>query len=186
MDKPPTAGFQGFGKIPRLTALKMTITEKIDGTNACVVVDEHGTVSAQSRTRVIVPGDDNYGFAAWVEAHADELRQLGQGYHFGEWYGKGIQRGYGLLDRRFALFNVSRWQHVEARPVCCGVVPRLYDGDFDIRVVHEVSESLKRHGSHVNQEVAAEGVMVYVSHIYAYFKHPFDAAPKRATPEMQP
>ena len=27
------------------------------------------------------------------------------GRHFGEWYGRGIQRGHGLQDRRFALFN---------------------------------------------------------------------------------
>ncbi len=31
--------------------------------------------------------------------------------YFGEWWGSGVQRGYGLQkgDKRFSLFNVSRW-----------------------------------------------------------------------------
>jgi hypothetical protein len=102
--------FQEFPKIPRLSR-DIRITEKIDGTNACVVVPEDpaALVIAQSRNRFIYPEDDNYGFALWVQQHSDELRGLGPGRHFGEWWGLGIQRGYGLSERRFSLFNVSRW-----------------------------------------------------------------------------
>lgn len=102
--------FQAWPSTPRLYR-DCTITEKIDGTNACVIVGEDGDVFAQSRKRLITPDDDNFGFARWVYHHADALRSvLGPGYHFGEWYGSGIQRGYGLTEKRFALFNVSRWQ----------------------------------------------------------------------------
>jgi len=101
--------FQPFPKIPRLNR-PVTVTEKIDGTNAAVVVTEEGDVYAQSRKRIIVPGDDNFGFAAWTEARRGVLRAyLGPGRHFGEWFGKGIQRGYSLDERRFALFNTHRW-----------------------------------------------------------------------------
>lgn len=119
--------FQEFGKIARLNRA-VVVTEKIDGTNACVIVGEDGSVAAQSRNRIITPDDDNYGFARWVAEHAAELAQLGAGHHFGEWWGQGIQRGYGLTERRFSLFNVTRWSDPAARPACCHVVPVIGQG----------------------------------------------------------
>jgi hypothetical protein len=58
--------FQPFPKLARLSR-EMTITEKIDGTNAQVFVTEEGQVFAGSRTRWVTPENDNYGFAAWVK-----------------------------------------------------------------------------------------------------------------------
>ena len=123
------------------------ITEKIDGTNAAVVlvpyqqadVDQlpfslatvpdpaHGmylSVLAQSRSRYLTAEQDNFGFAAWVKAHAEELAALGPGVHFGEWWGKGIQRGYGLDEKRFSLFNVSRWYGAEGPRTVSGPLAR--------------------------------------------------------------
>ena len=106
--------FVAFPKIPRLVR-DIIITEKIDGTNASVYVGEDGQVMAGSRSRWITPTDDNFGFAKWVAANADELRTgLGIGTHYGEWWGAGVQRKYGLTEKRFSLFNVSRW--AETRP----------------------------------------------------------------------
>lgn len=99
--------FKAFPKLQRLSGPAF-VTEKIDGTNACVHVDaETWVVTAQSRTRVITPGkNDNFGFAAWVQSNYYALADLlGPGYHYGEWWGQGIQRGYGLKERRFSLFN---------------------------------------------------------------------------------
>ena len=67
--------FQEFPKMARLTR-EVIVTEKIDGTNAQVFIADDGTLLAGSRTRWITPTDDNFGFAAWVEAHRDELRRL--------------------------------------------------------------------------------------------------------------
>ena len=67
--------FKEFDKIPRLNR-QVVITEKLDGTNACVVVGEDGAVTAQSRTRIITPQADNYGFALWVHEHTEQLRDL--------------------------------------------------------------------------------------------------------------
>jgi hypothetical protein len=114
--------FIAWPKIPRLNR-SIIVTEKLDGTNAAVIVTEDGGVYAQSRKRLITPAADNFGFAAWVQEHADELRELGPGHHYGEWYGLGIQRGYGLDHRRFALFNTARW--CDERPACCDVVPAI-------------------------------------------------------------
>src|SRR5687767_11177216 len=100
--------FREFQKIARLNRA-VIVTEKIDGTNGCVVVSEDGlTVTAQSRSTIITPQNDNFGFAKWVQDNAEELKQLGPGYHYGEWWGCGIQRKYGLDEKRFSLFNVSR------------------------------------------------------------------------------
>lgn len=116
--------FRAWPKTLRLSKTSVVITEKIDGTNACVVVTEDGQVHAQSRKRLITPDADNYGFAGWVADHEEELKELGPGYHYGEWYGNGIQRGYGLDHKRFALFDVNYWSR-DTVPPCCGVVPVL-------------------------------------------------------------
>jgi hypothetical protein len=73
------------------------------------VVKQHW-VGAQSRTRLITPGDDNHGFAQWVSENAATLvRDLGPGRHYGEWWGRGVNRNYGLDHRRFSLFNTEKW-----------------------------------------------------------------------------
>ena len=150
--------FQAWPKIPRLNR-DITITEKIDGVNAAVgivsraeclgvwprtdvcITDSQFLVYAQSRTRIITPEEDNKGFAKWVWNHAEELASiLGPGLHFGEWWGNGIGRGYGLDqgDKRFSLFNTARWNDETLgkregfllTPVGLGVVPVLYEGPF--------------------------------------------------------
>ena len=55
-----TIEFRAWPKTPRLNGASMVITEKIDGTNACIIVTEDGRrIGAQSRNRLISPGDDN-------------------------------------------------------------------------------------------------------------------------------
>lgn len=167
--------FVPFPKLHRLSR-EMIVTEKLDGTNAQVVVLEDGRVYAASRTRWITPEADNAGFAAWVRDHADELRQLGPGRHFGEWWGQGVQRGYGLTEKRFSLFNVSRWvddHHptgarppLEAgltyAPACCHVVPILRVGPFDTREVDFALAELATSGSRAAPGFARpEGVVVF-------------------------
>jgi len=171
--------FVGFPKIARLSR-EIIVTEKIDGTNAQIFVWGDGSVLAGSRTRWITPDDDNYGFARWAEDHASELRQLGPGRHYGEWFGQGIQRSYGLKEKRFSLFNVVRWclhseepktyptadpritKTQERLPTCCGLVPVLYRGEFDMLAVQSRLDWLQERGS-----IAApgfmrpEGVVVY-------------------------
>ena len=112
--------------------MNIVVTEKIDGTNAQVhILDDGVTLLAGSRTRYITPEEDNYGFAWWCEENKEDLLKLGPGRHYGEWYGAGIQRRYGLDHKRFALFNVTRWQDGRAqRPDCCGVVPIVYEGPY--------------------------------------------------------
>lgn len=145
------AEFLPFPKMPRLRR-EVIVTEKIDGTNAQVFVGEDGSVRAGSRSRWLTLADDNFGFARWVNDHADELRELGPGRHFGEWWGAGIQRRYGLAEKRFSLFNAARW--ASERPACCHVVPLLYQGPFDTDAIEGCLGRLRNEGS-----LAAPGFM---------------------------
>ena len=168
--------FTPFPKIGRLEK-DMVVTEKLDGTNAAVVVTEDGLVYAQSRSRIITPASDNYGFAAWVADHEDDLRYgLGEGIHFGEWWGSGIQRGYDLPkgEKRFSLFNTGRW-HCDANEEmemsydyrchecpACYVVPVLAISTFSTPLIYRVYDHLKLRGSFASPGFKnPEGVVVY-------------------------
>lgn len=195
--------FKPFPKMARLSR-ECIITEKIDGTNASIYIEPKPVIGsdiskvtaitadfliyAGSRTRWITPDDDNFGFAAWVRANSDELVKLGAGHHFGEWWGSGIQRGYGFKngERFFSLFNASRWvehdkptyvienqnpkaepKFTENAPACCKVVPILdrclFDDAYDgIPVVDAALRDLKRYGSVAAPKyMNPEGVVVY-------------------------
>lgn len=158
--------FVAFPKIARLSR-EIFVTEKIDGTNGVIHVNENGEVVAGSRSQWLIDSD-NFGFAAWVEQHAEELRNLGTGYHYGEWWGSGIQRGYGLAkgEKRFSLFNVARWDEnfpgSRPRPACCGVVPILYQGMFLTDEIEKCLELLRTEGSQVSPGfMKPEGVVIF-------------------------
>ena len=178
--------FHGFGKIARFDR-EIIITEKIDGTNAqvyltyddpqagdsCVarVLTEVGPLAiyAGSRNRWSTQFDDNYGFAEWVAANALQLAQLGPGRHFGEWWGRGIQRGYGVTGRYFSLFNTGRWAHEV--PTCCKVVPVLYQGNFTQENIEWAIGRLIGEGSYAAPGFEnPEGVVIYHTASNTLFK----------------
>lgn len=197
--------FVGFGKIARLYR-DIVITEKLDGTNAqvyveCVpssdldslpsgamTVDIPGVpdycmvLRAGSRNRWLVPGvGDNFGFAQWVSDNREELALLGEGRHFGEWWGKGVQRGYGLDERRFSLFNSRRWSGI--RPGCCDVVPVLASSDkFDTNIIERVMDDLREHGSYAAPGyMRPEGIIIYHAASNTYFKSTLDGDVTKGT-----
>lgn len=174
--------FEPWPKIARLNR-GITITEKIDGTNAAVIVTDEGEVAAQSRKRLITPGDDNFGFARWVAENAETLTSLlGPGRHFGEWWGQGVQRRYGLDHKEFSLFNTARYGDTDFSDVAAlTVVPVLYQGPYSQDAVDACLDRLSRLGS-----VAApgfmdpEGIVVFHSAAQQMFKVTIkgDEAPK--------
>ena len=153
--------FREFIKISRLSR-EMIVTEKIDGTNGLIAIGNNDEFSVGSRSRWITPDDDNHGFARWAYQNKDELLKLGVGYHYGEWWGQGIQRGYGLKEKRFSLFNVFKWDDDTVRPICCGVVPTLYKGIFSTEQIDVILEALKRNGSSAALGfMRPEGVVIF-------------------------
>lgn len=153
--------FQGFSKISRLSR-NCIITEKIDGTNAQIYIDENLNIFAGSKNRWITPADDNFGFARWVLSNKEELLKLGPGRHFGEWWGNGIQRNYGLKEKRFSLFNTGRWSDDLVRPSCCHVVPIINEGIFDTNMILETISLLEKNGSYAAPGfMDPEGIVVF-------------------------
>lgn len=165
------ADFREFQKIPRLSR-ECVVTEKIDGTNAQVfVADDLSFVLAGSRNRWITPEKDNFGFAAWVRDNEEQLKKLGPGRHFGEWWGCGIQRKYGMSEKVFSLFDVHKWSLDSVRPECCRVVPVLYTGIFDTGIISGEMTMLKEHGSQAAPGfMNPEGIIIRHSCGHAYKK----------------
>jgi hypothetical protein len=174
--------FKAWPKIPRLKK-DMVVTEKIDGTNAAIIVSkiepstswqgefvtvvdvdgEDYLVGAQSRNKLIRPGEDNAGFAAWVFPNAQDLaRMLGPGHHYGEWWGPGIQRRYNIPEKKFSLFNVHRYSHLKGVFHQIDVVPHLYSGPFDVTQINAILADLAVGGSQAAPGfMNPEGVVVY-------------------------
>ena len=191
--------FKPFPKMARLRRECM-ITEKIDGTNASIYIGPYTSKDSNcigiqytenvplgmlvgSRNRWITLADDNFGFARWAYDHTAELFNLGEGHHFGEWWGSGIQRNYGFKngERFFSLFNAGRWvehdkptyaienpnpkapqKFTEHAPACCKVVPILYEGIFDTAFVNSTLTVLGANGSVAAKGfINPEGIIVY-------------------------
>lgn len=198
--------FEAWPKTPRLFRESMVITEKIDGTNSAVGVksfppgslctegwpdaclierpEADYLVYAQSRKRIITPSADNYGFASWVWVNAGELaRVLGPGLHYGEWWGRGLYRGYGVDGNYFSLFNTRRWKHLaipQAResikpPEGLRVVPILSTHTLDIQHIQDTMAALKVTGSHAAPGfMDPEGICVFLPLVGRPFKVTFD------------
>lgn len=174
--------FKAWPKIPRLVNERFHVTEKIDGTNACIIIQETKAditnvlaqyqendiefgIWAQSRTRIITPEDDNYGFAKWVQGNAEQLiKDLGVGYHFGEWWGRGIQRQYNLTEKRFSLFNPTKQSSI------CHNVPKILETDImpdDQKLLNHI----KNHGSFAAPGfMNPEGLVVYAEQAKTHWK----------------
>lgn len=219
--------FHPWGKTARLFR-DITITEKIDGTNAQIYIedvtdegievypshirdgevtagavnafgrslpglvyaDAHGQllyVRAGSRKRWVTADDDNFGFARFVYDNVAELVKLGEGRHYGEWWGSGIQRGYALPQghKVFSLFNTTKWyanpliQEINGgilHPHTLTVVPVLAEGAFNEEIVREVAEDLQAWGSAAAKHFDVtfdrpEGIIVYHQHSNQVFKY---------------
>lgn len=183
-DSASVVEFKPWPKIARLNR-DIIITEKIDGTNSAVGILDDGTVYAQSRKRIITPDDDNFGFAGWVAENAETLTaDLGPGLHFGEWWGRGVQRGYQLAERRFSLFNTARYGSLSFTTPNLDVVPVLYEGPFSTDAVESALTALREFGSYaVTAFRNPEGIVVFHTAANQMFKVTLqgDEAPKSLT-----
>lgn len=183
--------FKEFPKMARWSR-DCVVTEKIDGTNGQIYIQENlepfvlesGRVvpfMVGSRNRWIFPENDNAGFARWAYSNEQNILQLGPGRHFGEWWGSGIQRAYGLKngDKRFSLFNVLRWtlngtepkvipsaddrviKMQEVLPPTIGLVPVLWSGNFDDLDVDAILHELAKGSKAVEGFNNPEGIVVF-------------------------
>ena len=177
-----------FEKNPKMARLyrDVCITEKIDGTHGAIFVDEYPdgepfVTGIGSRNRFITPGKstDNFGFARWVEEHNNQLAHcLGPGVHRGEWWGSGIQRGYGLVSKVFSLFAVHLFDQSYLEPHAIpglSVVPVLYRGPYTDDIMRFELEWLSTNGSRAAPGFNdPEGIVMYHEHSKQSFKYTLD------------
>lgn len=113
--------------------VKFQGTVKLHGTNAAVCRKVGGGIDDiyfQSRERIITPGDDNAGFAAWGHSQRDMLNHMFNEIYlvsdyedgdiiqiFGEWAGGSIQKGVGLnyLEKQFFVFGIRGSKNAESQ-----------------------------------------------------------------------
>lgn len=164
-------------KYPEYSSIKLM--QNAGDINAVGVFGESLDLVCGSRTRWIYPGDDNFGFAAFVHAHKQEfIEKLGPGKHFGEWCGPGINSGEGFKEKTFVLFNWNR-EYPNGLPPQTVIVPVLvadaYHGDRGLwQTVDDTMKDLKENGSKaVPGFMRPEGVVVTVAG--ARYKKVFEA-----------
>lgn len=107
---------------------------KLHGTNAGIVIKPNGEVRAQKRTQAIATGNDNAGFAAWVESnHSFWSGLAGIGYTmtvYGEWCGPGIQKKTAIQqipEKIFAIFAIRIDTGVEDENAQYFITPKEID-----------------------------------------------------------
>lgn len=144
----------------------MCITEKMDGTNGCVIVENGEVIGFQSRKKLITSDSDNMGFAGWGEKHKEELATLGDGYHYGEWCGPGIQKNrHQLSSKEFYLFNVT----LETSCTIVKKVPVLYQEVYTDGIIEKVMLQLLK-----ERDYNPEGVMSYFLQTGTYLKATYE------------
>lgn len=167
--------FTPFPSISRFNR-EVVVTEKIDGTNAQVVVSDDGTqLWAASRSKYVTPEDDNHGFARWVYENKTELLRLGPGSHFGEWWGRGVNKRHPNVEKTFSLFNTSRWNDPETRPTCCSVVPVIWTGLMIDLDPGKLLNDLQTNGSVADPTCKnPEGIVIFHTPSRSLFKMTLD------------
>jgi hypothetical protein len=119
---------------------------------------------AGSRSKWLKPNkqQDNHGFAQWVVDHASKLVTIfGIGRFYGEWWGQGINRGYGLTEKRFSIFNPDFEFKTDPKGLV-SKVPLLYKGLFDTAKIEEILNTLREKGSvAVPNYMKPEGLVCY-------------------------
>lgn len=167
-----TDKFPEWPKTPRLRS-EIIITEKIDGTNGLIQIGEDGTLRVGSRSRWITPEDDNYGFARWAHNHPP-LLALPPGRYYGEWWGQGIQRKYNIQEKRFSFFYLPC-----KPPEGTYMVPHLYTGPWDMKVIEDIMTDLAISGSKAAPGfLKPEGIVVYHKQSRQRYKYTLDGDKK--------
>lgn len=102
---------------PKLTYIGST---KLHGSNSGIIFTRKTqTIHCQSRERIITPFDDNMNFAKYVQHNVNYFTSLSKFISerydcdavaiFGEWAGKGIQKGVGIndVDKNMYVFEIK-------------------------------------------------------------------------------
>ena len=191
-----TVNYNSFPSIERLENIYCIISEKIDGTNGLIEINETN-VRFGSRNRYVFFNDDNAGFANFFRDYEARFKDAAkdiitdESYPlriYGEWFGCGIQRNYGLKDKFFMPFHLFYSKKLIEYQIPNIVTPNImYAGKFSIEVVDACMQQLKLDGSGVVKNYKQpEGIVIFFPKYNFRLKETFDGAKwKDALPKSE-
>jgi hypothetical protein len=178
-----------FPKIQRLENLEVIVTEKLDGTNAVIYkeTEEDGTIRFKfgSRNRWLGGHDEkgkiieNHGFFQFCSDNLEYLMKLSDGYHYGEFIGPGINRGY-FRDKKMLFLFDTRLEEAANNGLFgpdIRTVPVLAENISLIEVMmymKDIKDENPELMSTINEQVKMEGVMLYIPRLNQRIKVIFD------------
>jgi hypothetical protein len=117
-----------YNKLLKAPILKAIGTVKLHGTNAAVCYNDVDGMWFQSKENIITPQVDNAGFAFFGTEYTLHFLNIINGLNvdtkentvtvYGEWAGKGIQKGIGIGDiqKSFFIFGIKITPFDEEKP----------------------------------------------------------------------
>jgi hypothetical protein len=182
--------FKKFSKIEWLDSVTMTITQKMHGTNAQILIQKNSDGELEmhcgSKTRWLTPVSDNYGFCQWANENKEELINfLGEGRHYGEWCGPGINSGEGLEEKTLFLFEFWKHKDKPSFPKNVRCVPVLHRGAFSPDFIKLNMLKLKYDGSYaVSGFYNVEGAVIQIGE--TRYKQVFKPEETQWVPKKKP
>lgn len=119
---------------------------KLHGTNAAIQCHQDGRIIAQSRTGEVTVGNDNAGFAKWVEENREKWLLRNNQVIYGEWIGPGIQKGVAVSSipkKSFAVFAVRSMENPESLLVEPADIKHVVSGIPDTYIIPWYSQLIK-------------------------------------------
>ena len=146
----------------QLTSGPVYVTEKLEGTNISVVIDEEDKVWVNSRRKTVEEGNNLYWDVARKERLIDKLIALKhlEGFNhiavYGELVGPGVQKNiYKLNENQIYVFDI-KFNYIFAAPD----VFKWYCDHGSIRRVPELNTLDSNGPSVLNSSVLREGIVI--------------------------
>jgi len=190
-----------YPSIERFENIYSIISEKVDGTNGLIEIEyDDGLLAVRfgSRNRWLTLSSDNAGFMNFFAMFAKKIAIVPDILRakavneldnrnkvcsnpiriYGEWYGKGIQRGYGLDTKYFMPFHTILAEALIEANVPNIMPPHImYTGKFDKQIADDMMNLLRTHGSGVTPGYFnPEGIVVYFPTYQFCLKDTFEGA----------
>jgi len=162
--------FVKWRSIKRPEKNTIIITEKMDGTNGCIIIKDGIIIGVQSRTKLLSIDDDNYGFFAWCAEHAAHIIDvLGDGRHYGEFCGPGINKNrHDLGQRAFFIFNTFVYPTIP-ESAYIKKIDLIYTGKYSDLEIRKASFYINLRGMRFGY--CPEGFVVFYEAFGGYIKH---------------
>ena len=145
-----------------LVSERCYVTEKLEGTNVSVVVDENDVVWVNSRRKTVEHGNNIYWNTVTAEDLIDKLKLIKKNEDlkhvviYGELIGPSVQKNIYKLDKNLIYAFDLKFDHVFIEPLSFKSACNAYD----IRRVPEINTLDSNGPSVLNSKILREGIVI--------------------------